>query len=172
MTAPEKSRVCLGEILGPHGLKGEVRVHAFTEAPSDFAAYGTLQDESGARRLEVAELRETAKGLVVRFDGVASREAAEALGRMKLYVPRERLPETEPGDWYHADLVGLVALSQAGSALGTVLAVQNYGAGDLLEIRPATGGETVLVPFTEAVVPDIDIEGGWLLLVPPEGVFE
>lgn len=168
-----QQRVCLGRISGARGLKGEVRIRTFTEDPLSVAGYGTLEDEPGARRFEILNLKLAKDGVVAVIEGITSREQAEALKGTELYVDRDRLPGTEDeATYYHADLIGLVAVNENGSALGKIVAVQNYGAGDLLEVRPATGGATVLVPFTEAIVPDIDQEAGWLLMIPPDGLFD
>lgn len=175
MTPPGKKdkRVCLGEITGAHGVKGEVRVRTYTEDPQAIAAYGPLQDEAGTRTFAILSARAAKDGAVVRIEGIDTREAAEALEGVALWVERRALPgDLEEETYYHADLVGLVAISVDGAALGQVVAVQNYGAGDLLEVRPATGGKTVLVPFTEETVPEIDLGAGWMIMVPPEGLFE
>ncbi len=164
-------RVLLGHIAGVHGLKGEVRIRTYTETPEGVAAYGPLQDEAGARTFTILSVR-AAKGVAVaRLDGIDSREAAEALKGVALYVARAALPDAEDDAFYHADLIGLVAISTEGAALGQVVAVQNFGAGDLLEVRPATGGASVLVPFTAETVPELDLSAGWLLMLPPEGLF-
>jgi 16S rRNA processing protein RimM len=171
--ADKETRVCLGRITGAHGVRGEVRIRTYTQTPESIAAYGPLEDEAAARRFTVRKARAVKDGVVARLAGVDDRDAAEALSGVELYVARSALPdEMEDGEFYHADLVGLVAVSAEGSALGQVVAVQNYGAGDLLEVRPATGGKTVLVPFTEEIVPDIDFDAGWMLMLPPEGIFE
>jgi len=173
MPAEGGKRVCLGRVAGASGLKGEVRIKTFTEDPRAITAYGPLEDEAGARRFEISKLRVAKDGVVAQLKGVTTREAAEALKGIEFYVSRDRLPEMEdPSTFYHADLIGLVAINGKGAALGQVVAVQNFGAGDLLEVRPATGGESVLVPFTQEIVPDIDQEAGWLLMLPPEGIFE
>jgi 16S rRNA processing protein RimM len=164
----DQDRVLLGEIGGAQGLKGELRIRSYTEVPGDIASYGPLEDESGARHVEFESLRVTPKGVIARVKGIITREQAEALNRTKLYVPRSRLPAREEEEWYHSDLVGLAAVGQDGVALGTVVAVLNFGAGDLIEVRPATGGESLIVPFTRDTVPEIDIEKGHLVLVPPE----
>jgi 16S rRNA processing protein RimM len=130
-----------------------------------------LQDEKG-RAIEIESLRATSKALIARIKGVTTREAAEALVRTKLYVARAMLPAREEEEWYHADLIGLAALGQDGAALGQVVAIHNFGAGDLLEVKPTSGGATVLLPFTRDTVPEIDVEGGRLTLAPPEGLFE
>jgi 16S rRNA processing protein RimM len=170
---PEKpDRVLLGEIGRPQGLQGEVRIRSFTAEPGAIADYGPLEDETGTRLFEIESLRVTPKALTARLKDVESRGQAEALTGTKLYVPRSRLPEREEDEWYHSDLIGSAALDPDGAAIGTVIAVHNFGAGDLLEIRPASGAATVLMPFTRETVPEVDVEGGWLKVVPPEGLFE
>jgi 16S rRNA processing protein RimM len=164
-------RVLLGEIGAAQGLKGEVRLRSYTEEPAAIARYGALLDEAG-RSIEILSVRVTPKALIARIKGITDRNAAEALARTKLYIPRDRLPARQTDEWYHADLIGLAALSQDGGTVGTVVAVQNFGAGDLLEVKPAQGGATVLVPFTRDTVPEVDVEGGRLTLNPPEGLFE
>lgn len=173
MIADEPKRVCLGEIAGAHGVNGEVRIRTFTETPQGIAAYGPLRDAAGTRAFVILSARAARTGAIARIEGVASREAAEALKGVELWLDRAALPdEADDGSYYHADLIGLVAISADGAALGQIVAVHDFGAGDLLEVRPAAGGPTVLVPFTEAIVPDIDLEAGWMLMLPPEGIFE
>ena len=166
-----KDLVLLGEIGAAQGLKGEVRIRSYTEEQTAIARYGALQDERG-RAIEIESIRVTPKALIARLKGVTTREGAEALARTKLYVPRTRLPEREVDEWYHADLIGLAAISQDGVEIGTVVAVHNFGAGDLIEVRPSSGGPTVLIRFTRDNVPEVDVEGGRLTLIPPQGLFE
>ena len=161
----------LGEIGAAQGLKGEVRLHSFTEEEEAITAYGPLEDETG-HVIEIEALRATPKALIARVKGVTTREGAEALTGTKLYIPRSRLPEREEEEWYHAELIGLAALDRDGVTIGTVVAIQNFGAGDLLELAPANGGPTVLIPFTRETVPEIDVEGERLTLVPPAGLLE
>lgn len=169
----KRKRVCLGRASGARGLKGEVRIRTFTEDPLAIGSYGPLEDEAGERSFEIEKVTAAKEGVIARLKGVTSREDAEALKGTEFYVARDRLPDPlDDSEFYHADLVGLVAVSADGAALGTVVAVQNYGAGDLLEVRPATGGNTVLVPFTQEIVPDIDRDAGWLLMLPPDGIFD
>jgi len=171
--APDgKPRVCLGQILGAHGLAGEVQLRTFTDNPQDIASYGPLQDESGARSFEILKLRPAKKGPVARLKGVDDREAAEALKGVELYVERDRLPEPDAEEWYHADLIGLAVEDAKGKRLGRVIAVQNFGSEDLLEIKPETGGKTLLVPFRQATVPEVDLDRGRLVIAPPEGLLE
>jgi len=160
-------RVLLGEISAAQGLKGEVRLRSFTAAPADIASYGPLEDEAGSRTIEIQSVRVMPKALVARIKGVNSREEAEALTGTRLYLPRARLPAAETGEWYHDDLIGLRAVSGDGAAIGRVVAVHNFGASDIIEIEPAAGGENLLVSFTEATVPEVDLEAGTLTLVPP-----
>jgi 16S rRNA processing protein RimM len=164
----EKPLVLLGRIAGAHGIRGEVVIHAYTAAPEDIGAYGPLTDAGGARSLELKIVRVTAKGVVARVSGVRDRNAAEALKGVELYVDRERLPAAAEGEFYHADLIGLAAVDAAGDAVGEVVAVQNFGAGDLLEIRLAGSAKTELVPFTEACVPVVDVRAKRAVVVLPQ----
>jgi 16S rRNA processing protein RimM len=161
------ARVLIAQIGAAHGVRGEVRLKPFTEDPLSVARYGALEAEDG-RRFEIEAARPAKDMLVVRLKGVCDRSAAEALTNLRLYVAREKLPKPAEDEFYHADLVGLVAETTRGEAFGVVKAVHNFGAGDLLEIEPAAGGATVMLPFTEATVPTIDIAGGRVVIAPPE----
>ena len=163
-------RVCVARIGAPHGVRGEVRLWSFTGDPSAVAAYGPLTAADG-RVFEIASLRPAKDCFVARLKGVADRDAAEALRNIDLYVPREKLGPPGEDEFYHADLIGLVAVDTAGVEMGTVIAVQNFGAGDILEIAPKRG-ETLLVPFSKAVVPVVDIPGGRVVVDPPPGLFD
>ena len=160
-------RVCVGRIGAAHGTRGEVKLWSFTADPMAVADYGALESEDGTRRFEIEAVRPAKDVLVARFKGVTDRNAAEALKNIRLYVARERLPATETGEFYHADLIGLPAVRANGEAVGTVKAIHNFGAGDLLEIEPAGGGATVLWPFDEATVPVVDVAGGRIVVEPP-----
>jgi 16S rRNA processing protein RimM len=161
-------RICVGEIGAPHGVRGEVRLRSFTAEPAAIARYGPLETEDG-RVLAIETMRPGKGCLVARFAGIRDRDAAEQLTNTKLYVPRDRLPEPEEADeFYHADLIGLTAFDPQGKVLGTVVALHNFGAGDLIELRPAHGGATVLLPFNATVVPVVDIAGGRLVVNPPQ----
>ena len=165
------ARICVGQIGAAHGVRGEVRVRSFTADPQAIVDYGPLEAEDG-RVFRFEELRPVKDHFVARLAGVGDREAARALANTKLYVPRERLPEPEgPDEFYHADLIGLAAVDPAGTALGTVVAVHNFGAGDLIEVRPVAGGKTQLLPFDEATVPSVDIAAGRIVVVAPEDMF-
>lgn len=158
------ARVCLGQIGAAHGVRGEVRLWSFTADPAAITEYGPLQADDG-RVFEITSLRPAKGHFVATLSGIADRDAASALANTKLYVPRERLPQTtEPDEFYHADLVGLAAIDQAGQRRGTVVAVHNFGAGDLIEVRPDDGHGTELIPFDEAHVPVVDIAAGRIVV--------
>ena len=162
-----KDRVLLGDIGAAHGLKGEVRLRSFTEAPDAVADYGPLEDETGGKAIEIESVRPGPKGLIARIKGVTTREGAEALTGTKLYVPRDRLPEAEEGAYYHSDLIGLEAYDAFDVQIGTVVAMYNFGAGDIIEVKLLSGGDNLLLPFTDATVPEIDTEERRLTLVLP-----
>ena len=151
-------------------MRGEVRLKAFTEDPLSVTRYGALETEDGTRRFEIEAVRPAKDMLVARLKGVADRNAAEALKNLRLYVARAKLPKPADDEFYYADLVGLAATTASGEAFGTVKAVHNFGAGDLLEIEPASGGATLMLPFTEATVPAIDLAGRKLVVAPPADV--
>ena len=135
------------------------------------ARYGVLEAEDG-RSFEIEEVRSGKEFLVARLKGVADRATAEQLRNTDLFVPRERLPDTADEEYYHADLIGLSVENSAGQTTGTVIAVHNFGAGDLLEIQPVGGGGTVMVPFTADAVPVVDIVQAKIVMEPPPGTFE
>jgi 16S rRNA processing protein RimM len=158
-------RLCVGVILGAHGLKGAVRVKSFTANAVDVAAYGIVEDEAGRRRFRLLALGE-AKGVVTaRIDGIVDRTGADALKGVKLFVARDVLPATGEDEFYASDLVGLSAEGTDGSELGKVKGVFDFGGGDVIEIQGPGG--SVMVPFTKAAVPVVDIAGGRLVVDPP-----
>jgi 16S rRNA processing protein RimM len=169
-------RVCMGVVGAPHGVRGAVRIKSFTADPAATGSYGPLEDEGGQRRFELRVIGSaTGDGMIVaELSGVTDRDQAEALRGLRLYLPRAALPPTGDDEFYHADLVGLAALLADGTCLGEVIAVHDFGAGDMLEIaRPGEGrhgGQPVLVPFTRAAVPVVDIAGRRVVLDPPEGL--
>lgn len=152
--------VLLGRIVAAHGLKGEVVIHSFTEVPEDIAAYGPLLMGEGKASLELVSVRSSEKGVIACVAGVADRTAAEALKGTELWVERDRLPPPDEGEFYHADLIGLAAVSPDGQQIGSIIAVQNYGAGDLIEIRLDGTQRTELVPFSDTYVPAVDLAEG------------
>lgn len=163
-------RVLLGHIAGAHGIRGAVLVRSYTAEPEAIADYGPLQSEAADASFVLAVEGATAKGVICRVEGVGDRTQAEALKGVALYVARDRLPPPDEGEYYHADLIGLAAVTEEGRALGTVVAVPNYGAGDILEVRPEGEKRTVLFPMTAAVVRRVDLAGGVIVLAPPEEV--
>ena len=166
-------RIRVARIGAAHGIRGEVKLWSFTEDPMAVAQYGLLETEDGARHFEIEAARPAKDFLVARLKGVGDRDAAEKLRNTDLFVPRDRLPSIEEADtFYHADLVGLAAAGEDGAALGTVIAIHNFGAGDLIEIAPAGGGEPLLLPFTEATVPTVDLKAGRIVVVVPPAASE
>ena len=156
--------VCLGQIGAPHGVRGEVRLRSFTAEPEAIAAYGALQTEDG-RAIEIESLRPVKDHFVAALAGVHDRDAAARLASTKLYVPRERLPQlADPEEFYHSDLIGLTVVDHAGQKLGSVVAIHNFGAGDLIELRLDASSKTELLAFNDANVPSVDIAGGKLVL--------
>ncbi|MBS0243519.1 MAG: ribosome maturation factor RimM [Proteobacteria bacterium] len=158
MSDGQMRRVLLGRIVGAQGLRGEVVIHSFTGEADAIGSYGPLADARGGRMFELQVVRVAEKGVIARVKGVSDRTAAEALKGVELWVERDRLPPPEEGEFYHTDLVGLAAVAPDGEAIGEVIAVQNYGASDLLEIRLAGTRKTEFVPFTDAFVPEVDLE--------------
>jgi 16S rRNA processing protein RimM len=161
-------RICVAQIGGAHGIRGEVKLKSFTADPLAVKDYGVLESEDGAASFAIEALRPAKGYLVARLRGVRDRNAAEQLTNLRLFVPRERLPPPASDEFYHADLIGLAAVTTEGTEVGTVVAVHNFGAGDILELRPPAGGTTIMLPFTDAFVPRIDIAGGRIVVEPPE----
>jgi 16S rRNA processing protein RimM len=161
-------RIRVARIGAAHGVRGEVKLWSFTQDPLAVAEYGPLETEDGAQAFEIERLRPGKDFLVARLADVASREAAEKLTNTDLFVPRERLPAIEEEDtFYHADLIGCAAVTADGKAFGTVSALHNFGAGDIVEIAPEGGGQTLMLPFTETTVPEIDLAARKIVVVPP-----
>ena len=166
-----ETRVCVGAIAGAFGVNGEVRLKSFCAIPDDIAAYGDLFSEDGAKSFTVKIARPVKNGLAVRIDGVATKEQADALKGMRLFADRDRMPDLPEDEFYHADLIGLEVRDTGGTLLGTVRAVQEFGAGDMLEIHGPNLKATVLLPFTREAVPTVDIASGRIVADPPEGLF-
>jgi 16S rRNA processing protein RimM len=161
--------ICVARIGAAHGVRGAVKLWTFTEDPLAVKAYGPLTTRDGARQFEVTHVREARDHLVATFKGVASREDAERLNGIELYIAREKLPETDDDEYYHADLIGLAAVNAANEPLGRVVAIHNFGAGDIIEIAPPHGS-TMLLPFTNAVVPTVDLKGGRVVIELPREI--
>ncbi len=163
--------ICVGVIGPPHGVKGLLRIQPFTETPDALVDYAPFVTEDGSALPEV-DFRSLAKGKwLAALDGIGTREAADALRGTRLFVPRDRLPPTEDEDFYHSDLIGLDVEDTDGQALGRILAVHDFGAGDLLEIGRGKG-DSVLLPFTRETVPDVDIDAGKVIIVMPPGLID
>jgi 16S rRNA processing protein RimM len=160
------AQVCVARIGAAHGVRGAVKLWTFTEDPFAVTRYGPLSSKDGARSFEVAQAREGKGHLVATLKGVTTRNDAERLNGLELYVAREKLPATDEDEYYHADLIGLAAVTATDEPLGKVIAIHNFGAGDIIEIAPPSGA-TMLLPFTNAVVPTVDIAGGRVVIELP-----
>ena len=160
-------QICVARIGAAHGVRGAVKLWTFTEDPLAVKHYGPLTTKDGARQFEVTHVREAKDHLVATLKGIATREDAERLNGLELYVSRDKLPATDADEYYHADLIGLAAVNAADEPLGRVIAIHNFGAGDIIEIAPAKGA-TMLLPFTNAVVPTVDLAGGRVVIELPQ----
>ena len=163
------SPICVARIGAAHGVRGAVKLWTFTEDPLAVKHYGPLSTKDGMRQFEVTHVREAKDHLVATLQGVATREDAERLNGIELYIAREKLPATDDDEYYHADLVGLAAVNAANEPVGRVIAIHNFGAGDIIEIAPAHG-PTMLLPFTNAVVPTVDLANGRVVVELPEEI--
>lgn len=166
----EDARICVGAIAGAFGVRGEVRLKSFTATPEDIEQYNPLFSEDGTQSFRVSLIGQTKNGFTARLTGVQTKEDADALKGMRLFVDREVLPDLPDDEFYHADLIGLDVHDTGGTRLGRVENVLNHGASDLLEIKPDMG-DTVLLPFTVAAVPTVDLKAGRIVADPPEGLF-
>jgi 16S rRNA processing protein RimM len=164
VAAPGK--ICIARIGAAHGVRGAVKLWTFTEDPLAVMQYGALATKDGSRAFEIATAREAKGHLVATLKGVATREDAERLNGIELYIARDQLPDTDDDEYYHADLIGLAAVDGAGEPMGRVIAIHNFGAGDIIEIAPPHGA-TLLLPFTNAVVPSVDLANGRVVIELP-----
>jgi 16S rRNA processing protein RimM len=163
-----QERVCLAVVTAPHGVKGLVRVKTFTADPYGIAHYQPLENEHG-ERVALAVVGAAKGVLLARIEGVGDRDEAERVKGMRIYLPRAALPAPAAEEYYHADLLGLAVELRDGTALGRVRAIHDFGAGDTIEIERAEGSPLV-IPFTAAAVPVIDIAAGRIVVEPPEGL--
>jgi 16S rRNA processing protein RimM len=163
------ARICIARIGAAHGVRGAVKLWTFTEDPLAVSHYGPLFTKDGTRSFEVATAREAKGHLVATLKGIATREDAERLNGIELFVTREKLPATGEDEYYHADLIGLTAVNAANEPLGRVVAIHNFGAGDIIEIAPPHGA-TMLLPFTNAVVPSVDLTAGRVVIELPDQI--
>jgi 16S rRNA processing protein RimM len=159
--------ILVGRISGAFGVRGEVRIGAYTQDPMALLRYRTLLREDGSPALTLTAARPAKGGVVGRCPEIATKEAADAARGLRLYVPREALPPPEEDEFYLADLIGMTAETDEGERLGKVKAVQNFGAGDILEVDPGAGRPTLYFPFTRAVVPEVRMAEARLIVVPP-----
>ena len=163
--------LCLGVIIGPHGIKGAVRVKSFTEKPKSIAEYGTLHDKYG-KSFDL-QLEGQSKGtLIVSIKGMTTRTQAEVLKGTELFIKRKVLPHTVDGEYYHADLVGLNVYNRDGKKMGVVKAIHNFGAGDIVEVVIAETENTVLIPFNNNTVPEIDFVKQEMIVEIPLGLLD
>ena len=167
---PNPARICVGAIAGSFGVQGEVRIKSFCADPQSIADYGPLFSEDGAQSYTIKLTRAVSGGLGARIAGVATKEQADALRGVSLYVDRAKLPNLPDDEFYHTDLIGLAAHDPGGVLIGTVQAVHNHGAGDLLEIAGAGLKTALLLPFTREVVPTVDLTAKRIVVDLPEGL--
>ena len=159
-----EQRICVARLGAAHGVRGEVRLWSFTAEPAAVVDYGPFETAEG-RVIEIETLRPARDFFVARLKGVADRDAAERLRNVELLVPRARLPAPANSDeFYHADLIGLAVVDPSGNDLGMVVALHNFGAGDIIEVRRAEANDTVMLPFTQDAVPEIDVAGGRIVV--------
>lgn len=161
-------RICVGAIAGAFGVRGEVRLKSFCADPGAIAAYAPLHTEDGARSFDVKITRPVSGGLAALLSGIATKEEADALRGTQLFADRDRLPSLPDDEFYHADLIGLTVLDTGGAELGTVRAIHNHGAGDFLEIYAPGRNAAMLLPFTRAIVPTVDLTAQRIIADPPE----
>lgn len=165
-------RICIGAVAGAFGVRGELRLKSFTAAPEDIATYGPVTSEDGSQSFSITLTGQATKGaLIARLSGVATKEQADALRGLRLFVERDRLPSLPDDEYYHADLIGLEVFDTGGTLLGRVKSVQNHGASDILEIHGPGLKSTVLLPFTLEAVPTVDLASGRIIADPPDGLF-
>lgn len=167
---PQPDLICIGAIAGSFGVQGEVRLKSYCSEPTDIATYGPLSSEDGQTSYKITLTRPVAGGLGARISGVATKEQADGLRGVSLYVEKKKLPKLPDDEFYHADLIGMTAFDTGGRELGHVHAVHNHGAGDLLEITGPTLKGGLLLPFTLAAVPTVDLAAKRVIIDLPEGL--
>ena len=161
---PPQNPILLGVVGGAHGIKGEVRIKSFTEDPTDIKAYGPLFDAKG-NKYTIRTARIQKNVVVVTINEISDRNGAELLNGTELFVDRSALPEDDEDEFYQSDIVGMAVESVEGTAIGTVIAFHDFGAGEVIEIKPERGS-SVMIPFSEAAVPDIDVERRVMIVEP------
>lgn len=160
----DKERICLGAIVGVHGIRGEVKVKSFTEFPEDIDQYGDVEDEAGTRKFKIKVTGHSKELLRVKIKGVDDRNVAMALKGIGFYVNKDVLPELDEEEFYHTDLIGLEVKNEAGDFIGEVVGVYNFGAGDMLEIKTSETGKSEMLPFTKEYVPTVNIKDGYIII--------
>ena len=172
MANAKDDRICLGAFAGAHGVRGETKVKCFTENAADICSYGKLQSEDGKVIYELSYVRADKLGAICRVKGIDNREIMQSLKGTRLYAKRDLLPETDEEEFYHADLVGLDVRDEDGGSVGKIITVQDFGAGDLLEVNPSTDdGEaepSFFIPFTLEVVPEVNVKDGYVVFAHDE----
>ncbi|MFT5509057.1 MAG: 16S rRNA processing protein RimM [Hyphomicrobiaceae bacterium] len=163
----EPNLILLGHISSAQGIRGEVVIKSHTDDPAGIGSYGLLTDKTGKKAYDITVVRVAKKGVIARVKGVGDRTTAETLRGTELYIPRERLPEPEDDELYHADLIGLEAVSPEGDIIGEVVSIQNFGASDLLEVRLSGKARTEFIPMDDHFVPAIDLDAGRVTVVMP-----
>jgi 16S rRNA processing protein RimM len=161
--------ICVARIGAAHGVRGAVKLWTFTEDPFAVTRYCPLFSKDGLQRFEITKAREANGFLVATLEGITNRNEAERLNGIELYIARDKLPATDEDEYYHTDLIGLAAVTRSGEQLGRIVAIHNFGAGDILEVAPENG-PTMLLPFSNAVVPEVDLKGGRVVIDPPQEI--
>ena len=159
--------IAVGRVAGAFGVRGEVRITSFTEDPLALARFRELKRQDGSPGLTILSARDAKGSIICRCAGIETKDQADALRGLRLFIPREALPPADEDEFYLADLIGLAVVTPEGEALGRVKSVQDFGAGDILEITPAEGGPTWYLAFTRDAVPEVDIAGGKLVAIRP-----
>ena len=171
MTDTSSARVAVGIFGAPHGVRGEMRLKSYTGDPLAIADYTPLTDKTGERRFVFKSVRPFKDDLlIVKIDGITDRDKAATLTNCEIYMDRALLPPADEDEFYHADLIGLKAVDDHMTDIGIVLALHNFGAGDIVEIKPLAGGASLLLPFTKAIVPHVDIKAGTITIVMPDEI--
>lgn len=163
--------ICIGAAAGSFGVRGEIRLKSFCAVAEDIESYSPLLSEDGSQSYTVSLTRVTNNGFVARLGGIETKEQADAIKGLRLFAPRNALPNLPDDEYYYADLTGLAVFDTGGTCLGRVKSVMNHGAGDLLEVEAPELKNTVLLPFTNAAVPTVDLDTGRIIADPPDGLF-
>lgn len=172
MTGTADNRICVGAIAGSFGVQGEVRLKSFCADPQAIASYGPLTTEDGSRSFTATLTRAIPTGFSARLSGVSTKEQADALKGIRLFADKSRLPALPDDEFYHADLIGMTVRDTGGKTIGTVTAVFNHGASDLLEVSGPHLKSALLMPFTQAIVPTVDLAQRLIVADPPDGLLD